>query len=75
MKSRKTAAFGKKKVLLQEDNALVHISVIAMAKINELKIKLLPHAPYSPDLALSDYFLFLNLKNGSVVKDLPTMKK
>ena len=33
--------------------------VVTIAKINELKIKLLPHAPYSPD---SDYFLFPNLK-------------
>ena len=28
----------------------------------ELKFELLPHAPYSPDLASSDYFLFPNLK-------------
>ncbi|KOC61938.1 Histone-lysine N-methyltransferase SETMAR [Habropoda laboriosa] len=33
-----------------------------MAKINELKFELLLHAPYSPDLAPSDYFLFPNLK-------------
>jgi histone-lysine N-methyltransferase SETMAR len=33
-----------------------------MAKINELQFELLPHTPYSPDLAPSDYFLFPNLK-------------
>ena len=33
-----------------------------MAKINELKFKLLLHAPYSPNLAASDYFLFPNMK-------------
>lgn len=33
-----------------------------MAKINELKFELLPHPPYSPDLAPSDYHLFPNLK-------------
>ena len=33
-----------------------------MVKIDELKFKLLPHAPYLPDLAPSDYFLFPNLK-------------
>jgi histone-lysine N-methyltransferase SETMAR len=33
-----------------------------VAKINELKFQLLPHAPYSPDLAPSEYFLFPNLK-------------
>ncbi|XP_055375873.1 uncharacterized protein LOC129608410 [Condylostylus longicornis] len=33
-----------------------------MAKINELKSEMLPHASYSPDLAASDYFLFPNLR-------------
>ncbi|XP_076667941.1 histone-lysine N-methyltransferase SETMAR-like [Andrena cerasifolii] len=51
-----------KKALLHQDNAPVHTSVITMAKINELKFELLPHAPYSPDLTPSDYFLFPNLK-------------
>ena len=52
----------KKKMLFHQDNAPVYTSIIAMAKISELKFELLPHAPYSPDLALSDYFLFPNLK-------------
>lgn len=33
-----------------------------MAKIHELKFEMLPHPPYSPDLAPSDYHLFPNLK-------------
>nr|CAH7738122.1 unnamed protein product [Callosobruchus chinensis] len=33
-----------------------------MAKINELELEFLPHAPYSPDLAPSDYFRFQNLE-------------
>ena len=33
-----------------------------MAKLHELHIKLLPHPPYSPDLAPSDYYLFAKLK-------------
>lgn len=33
-----------------------------MAKIHELGYELLPHPPYSPDLAPSDYFLFADLK-------------
>lgn len=33
-----------------------------MAKIHELKFELLPHPPYSPDLAPSDFHLFPNLK-------------
>ena len=33
-----------------------------MAKINELRFELLPHPPYSPDLAPSDFYLFPNFK-------------
>ena len=32
-----------------------------MTELNELKFKLLPHAPYSTYLATSDYFLSPNL--------------
>lgn len=62
-------------MLFCEDNASGHKSVMAMAKINEYKFELLPHPPYSPDLARLDYFLFPNLKeNGSVVKNFPRKK-
>ena len=33
-----------------------------MAKLYELGFQLLPHQLYSPDLALSDYWLFADLK-------------
>jgi len=33
-----------------------------MAKIVELRYELLPHPPYSPDLAPCDFFLFPNMK-------------
>lgn len=49
-------AFGEK------DNAQVHISVIGITIINELKFVLLPHIPCSPDLAPSDCIFFPNLK-------------
>ncbi|GFX57473.1 mariner transposase [Trichonephila clavipes] len=49
-----------KKVLFYQDIAPAYKSVIAMAKINELKFELQPHV--QPDLAPSDYFLFPNLK-------------
>ena len=41
----------KKNVLFHQDNAPVCTPVTAMAKIIELKFKLLPRAPYSLDLA------------------------
>ena len=39
-----------------------------MAKFHELRYELLPHPPYSADLAPSDYFLFSNLKKWLVAK-------
>ncbi|GFV09790.1 mariner Mos1 transposase [Trichonephila clavipes] len=59
---QKQAHLAKKKVLFHQDNAPALKPVIAIAKINELKFELLPDAPYSPDLAPSDYFLFSNMK-------------
>ena len=40
----------------------VHKSIATMAKLHESHFKLLPHPPYSPDLASSDYWLFADLK-------------
>ena len=51
----------KKKVLFHQDNALCYKSMKTMVKLKELSFKLLPHPPYSPDLAPSDYWLFADL--------------
>lgn len=52
----------KKKPLFHQDNAPCHKSLKTMAKMHELGFELLPHPPYSPDLAPSDYWLFADLK-------------
>lgn len=62
----------KKKVLFQQDNAPCHKSMKTMAKLNELSYELLPHPPYSPDLAPSDYFLFADLKRMLAGKKFKT---
>ena len=54
----------KTKILFHQDNAPCHKSVISMSKIYELGYQLLPHAPYSPDLAPSDFCLFPNKKKN-----------
>ena len=51
-------------VYLLQDNAPAHTSKVAMAAANECGYKILPHPPYSPDLAPSDYFLFPKLKES-----------
>lgn len=49
-------------VLLQQDNARPHTSAQTMAVIRELGFTVLPHPPYFPDLAPSDYWLFGEMK-------------
>ena len=48
-------------VLLLHDNAPTHKSRTSRAAIWKCGFVELKHPPYSPDLALSDYFLFKNL--------------
>lgn len=59
---RKRPHMKKKKILFHDDNAPAHTSLIAQAKKHELGFEILPHPPYSPDLAPSDYYLFPNFK-------------
>lgn len=49
-------------VLLLHDNARPHVSRQTTAEIVKLGWTVLPHPPYSPDLAPSDYHLFGMLK-------------
>ena len=61
---RKSGPIRRKKVLFHHDNALAHTSAIATAKLFNLRYEILPHVPYSPDLAPFDYFLFPNMKSS-----------
>ena len=60
--AKKRPHMKKKKVIFHQDNAPCHKSIKTMTKFNELGFQLLPHPPYSPDLASSDYWLFADLK-------------
>ena len=51
-----------KGVLLQQDSARVYTCKVAMDAIERNGYKLIPHPAYSPDPALSDLYLFPNLK-------------
>ena len=46
----------------EKHNAPCHKSIVMMAKLHELHFELLLHPTYSPDLALSDYWLFADPK-------------
>ena len=43
-------------VLLLQDNAPAHTSQVAMTAATECGFEILPHPPYSPDLAPSDFY-------------------
>ena len=51
-----------KKVLFYDDNEPSQTSAIATAKLFDLFYEILPHPPYSPDLAPCDYCLFPDMK-------------
>ncbi|GBP52513.1 Histone-lysine N-methyltransferase SETMAR [Eumeta japonica] len=45
-----------------QDNASVHTARVSRQALKDTGFSEIDHPPYSPDLALSDYFLFSNLK-------------
>ena len=67
---------------LSQDNAPCHKSMKTLVKLNELSFELLPHPPYSPDLALSEYWFLSNMEkmpqgkrfhsNGEVIAEFET---
>jgi histone-lysine N-methyltransferase SETMAR len=54
--------------LLQHDNARSHTARSTVAKIQDLSFECLPHPPYSPDLAPSDFHVFGPLKETTGCK-------
>jgi len=52
-----------KKWLHHHDHALVHLSNLIHGFVTKHETMLVPEPPYSPDLALEDFFLFTKLKS------------
>jgi hypothetical protein len=51
-------------VILRHDNTRPLTANMTKVAIQEPDWEILPHPPYSPDLALSDYYLFRSLSNN-----------
>jgi len=48
--------------MLHHDNAPAHTSLLIRSYLAKHKTSVVPHPPYSPDLAPADFFLFPKLK-------------
>jgi len=51
------------KVILLHDNAGPHVAKVVKQYLETLKWNVLPHPPYSPDIAPSDYWLFRRMQH------------
>jgi histone-lysine N-methyltransferase SETMAR len=52
-----------KRIVFHWDNAPSHTTKVAIDKISELGMNQMPHPPYSPDIAPSDFFIFEHLEH------------
>ena len=63
IKKKRPELATRKGVIFHQDNARPQTSLVTRKKLLELGWELMPHPPYSPDLAPSDYHLFRSLQN------------
>ena len=63
LQEKRPGMFNRKDIILHHDNARPHTALGTRQKLAKLGWEILSHPPYYPDLALSDYHLFLSLQN------------
>ena len=68
---KRRPATGFKHVRLLHDNAPAHTSAIVTAFLKKEKVTVLPHPPYSPDLAPCDFFLIPKFESIPCWAEIP----
>ena len=58
VKEKRPELVNRKGVIFHHDNATPHTSLVTRQKLLRLGWEEMLHPPYSPNLALSDYYLF-----------------
>ena len=51
-------------IIFHHDNARPHVAIPVKNYLENSGLEALPHPPYSPDLASSDYYLFRSMQNA-----------
>ena len=51
-------------MILQHDSARPHVAKSVKTYLETFKWEILPHPPYSPDIAPSDYYSFRSMAHG-----------
>ena len=63
-KRRRLNDTGYHRIHFLHDNARPHVAAITRSKLEKLSLTVLPHPPYSPDIAPSDFYLFSPMKTA-----------
>ena len=61
-------------VMLHHDNAVPHTSKVVTKYLFQEKVIVLPHPPYSPDLAPCDFFYSLNSRKSLKIRSIRNLK-
>ena len=63
MKKKRPELATREDVIFHQDTARPHTSLVTRKKLLKLGWEVMPHPPYNPDIAPSDYTLFRLLQN------------
>lgn len=61
---KRPGLINRKGIVFHQDNARPHVALKTLQKLRDLEWEILPHPPYSPDIAPSDFYLFRCLYNS-----------